>query len=268
MNRLTPKQRDTIVEVFKSFKNNDIKFVILRRHEDLPNSIAGDNSQVPDIDIYVPKSDFNKAVEKCKKLGFETRSGVSKRPAWLLNEIISDPIGIIQKSISYPQDAVRTVYDAFFPHIGKNKNNSYDIAYENKYAYQMCNNNLMLDIKNHLSHKSPMDGSRIRVDKQIEEHIISNRKLKDNLYYIPSPPDELAHIVAHGLFEYDGKFPQYYKNRCQHLLDIVLDRQQYEEQLLELFELLFFDAGDFVFDLVKNKEFDNIKPKLIRYSDY
>ena len=79
---------------------------------------------------------------------------------------------------------------------------------------------------------------------------------------MPSPPDELAHVIAHCVADYDRAFPEYYADKYDSLRETVLSNRQYRTQFGELLEYLFDDDAAAVFNTVATDEYSSITEPL------
>lgn len=125
----------------------------------------------------------------------------------------------------------------------------------------------MIDLQTDIAYESPMNGSKIPVDPSVTEGMLERRREK-NCFYVPTPADELAHIIPHCIFDKNGEFSTYYVDRCDELFDSV---QADEEQLRlfkELLDKVFFKAGQLVFDHVRENRYSDIRVELKQFSEY
>lgn len=126
---------------------------------------------------------------------------------------------------------------------------------------------MTIDLVNHLAYESPMDGSKIRVDPAVEEAMFDRWRAHGS-FYAPATPDELAHLVCRGVFDYDGEFPDRYVSRCDALVEAVRAGAEADEQFRDLLSHLFYEADSLVYDLTTAGEYDAIRSRLWRYADY
>ena len=125
----------------------------------------------------------------------------------------------------------------------------------------------MLDIRNGLAYRSPMNGTRIRVNPAIDNGLFERRRRVEGLF-VPSQPDELAHIICHSVFDKEGNFSRYYTSRCQKLFEQVQADPQLNKVFKDVLKLIFFNADRIVYSSVKNEELDQLLDKLYSFSDY
>ncbi|WP_148860257.1 hypothetical protein [Natronococcus pandeyae] len=262
--QLTDNQAEILSSTFERFNDSGIEYVLLRRWEGLPEYIPGDDVKTLDVDILVAEDDFNNAAEVVKNVQFDQSTSPPGINALILHaaqnpkqaasfisnnttEALSRVVGVTKQSISTPSES------------------PYDLATQNSYAYQVNRNGVLLDMKNHLSHVSPWNGTRWRLDPTIEQQMLGRRE-KHGHFYRPAAPDELAHIATHCVFEYDGEFTTYYEERCQALKEQMGDKEW--EQLSELLELIYFDASEVVLQNIRQGTYNSIRSELRVYADY
>lgn len=131
----------------------------------------------------------------------------------------------------------------------------------------MENEELMIDIRNNLAYISPMDDSRIQVKPSITDQFFDRRELY-NGFYVPSPCDELTHILCHCIFDKKGTFSEYYIDRCNELTKTVINDSEQHKQFKSLLSEVFFDADQLVYDMALEKEYNNILSELYQYDEY
>lgn len=263
----TSKQR-ILERLFRGFNSDDLKYVILRRYEQLPKVIPG-----RDIDIFIEAAEFHRAIEICEGLGFDQESN---------DRTILSGARLVVKGLQKPtrtaeilRNSPHSVEDAFgiqLPdRISPSRNmDPYDYATKGKFddlEYVMTGHGIKLDLKPHISYESPLGGKQIRVHPKVEKRMLDRRRQR-GLFYVASPPDELAHVLAHVIFDYQGDIPEYYRSRCVELSETVINDEEYDEQFRELLKLMFFDADDKVYDFCRSQCFENMFTELKTYRDY
>ncbi len=253
-------------EVMDSFEQTNIRFVVLRRWESLPDKIVGDTIKQLDIDLLIAADDFDRAVEHVETPDANTKTSTSAPGLGdLIAQAVKNPARAVMYASSNAANAVRQVSDATASTVSGTLQTPYEMASESSYAYQVERQGVLFDMKNHLSHVSPLNGDRWRLDPIVEEQILDRRQLQ-NGFYTPSPPDELAHVVTHCVFEYEGEFTSYYAERCETLKEQMSTEDW--EILEELLSHIYFQAGDLVLRRIEDGEYDSIRPDLRSYDDY
>ena len=260
---LNKDQKQAINKIFKTYNDNNIKYVILRRHERLPETIPGRNSKKLDLDLLISSEDFNTAVKLANMNGFNKQTA-STTIRTLVQESLQNPTDAVAELTGNFTESMNRLADVMKEPMASSKT-YYEIACESNYSYKLTSHNLILDIKNHLNHVSPMHGNRWRLAPTVEQQMLIHRE-KRNDFYKPSPPDELAHIISHCIFEYKGKFTEYYSQRCDYLIEKMDsdDWERFEKILADIY----FEASEIVLTGVNSRNYDDIRPRLRRYSDY
>lgn len=257
MTEYSKQQQIRIENLLSSLKNKEINYVIPRGYQNLPKSVPGG-----DIDIIVQGSDYVKAIDICKQHDFSSTSTKTNNIIGLVSRAVGKPSRAAEMIINEPRSVVREVTDT----IAATKKNGNQIA--SRYSeFKAKHNGIMIHISNHVGYKSPYNGQTIRVDPVVEE-MIHKRSIRVNSYYIPSPPDELAHLICRGVFDHKGKFPKYYVEWCNELRDEVLSDETYRSQLQNLFKLLFYNAASVVIENVEDGTYNKIKSDLIQFDGY
>lgn len=265
---LSTSKQKVLRWLFQSFNSNDLKYVVLRRYEQLPEVIPG-----RDIDLFVEATEFQRAIQICEELGFNQKS--SDRTILTGARLVVKGLQKPARTTKILKNSPHSVEDAFgiqLPdRISPSRNmDPYDYTTKGKFddlEYIMTGHNIKLDLKPHISYKSPLRGKQIRVHPKVEKQMLDRRREQGSVY-IPSPPDELAHVLAHVIFDYQGDIPEYYRSRCVELSETVINNEEYNEQFRELLELMFFKADDKVYEFCKSRCFEHMFDGLKRYSDY
>lgn len=250
--RLESEQQETITEVLEGLERCDIRYVVLRGHEDLPNVIQGS-----DIDLFIDPEAFDNAIDLFKQT-LKSTDGTIDRVVRLAVLGVTNPSRSAAMILNSPGDAVQYVWKSL---------TTTEFSDRNYVEHSFGDGDLDFHIVNHLAYKSTLDGSQVRVDPEVETAMLNRRVDRDGIY-IPSEPDELAHLLCRGIFDYDGTFPRRYQSRCDELYEVVRQRKKLEDRFRTLLSKLFYDADTLVYDLVAAAEYDSIRSRLRSYADY
>lgn len=249
---LSRASQERLERLFRAFDSRGIRYVVLRGYTGFPTAIAGN-----DVDLLVDSSSFAAAVELCRS-DFEAVESLTRNAVDLLSLGLRNPRRAVGQAVSSPGDVITFVKRSLVAD---------EFSDRNYVARSFEREGLVLDVVNHLAYTSPLDGSQIRVDPPVEE-LLLERRVERDWGYAPAPPDELAHLVCRGLFDYDGEFPRRYVSRCDRLVETVYDNPDIDEQFRDLLARLFYAADAPVYDLVREGEYDSLRSELRRYSDY
>lgn len=242
----------TVRDLFESFEQQGLPYVVLRGHEALPAGVAGS-----DLDLLVGPAVFKEAVELCSRK-FDPAESTARGALDLLAVGIKQPRRAIAFTVDSPGEALAFVEKSL---------GTAEFS-DRKYVQRtFVDGDLSVDLVNHLAYTSTLDGSMIRVDPAVEQAMLARRTRSDGVY-VPAPPDELAHLVCRGIYDYDGVFPDRYERRCDRLSAVVRDDDSMDGQFRALLSRLFYDADKLVYELVATGEYDSIRDRLRRYSDY
>lgn len=245
-------QQETLTSVLGSLADRDIGYVVLRGHEPLPSAVRGS-----DIDLFIAPASFDDAV------------ALFQRELEAAESTLAGAVGLAVLGARHPREAASLAVGsprAAASYVRKSLTTA-DFAARDYVRRTFADGDLVFDLVNHIAYTSTLDDSKIRVDPEVEAAMLDRRVDRDGLY-VPSPPDELAHLVCRGVFDYEGAFPERYRARCDELAETVRSRNRLDEQFRELLSGLFFDADTLVYELVVAGDYDAIRPRLRRYSDY
>ena len=271
---LGPNERALVAGAVHRLNDEGIPYAVLRRYEGLPEFVPGPDEKTVDIDILVHHSRFNDAVQVLRGLGFSSLT-LQTRGMWRL--VVAGarrPWKALHRVTRSPSASVATVRKALSARANgaePQAGDPYQQASSGNYRHLMRYGNVSLDLKNHLAHVSPMNGARIRIDPRVEERMLERRESANGFLYKPAPPDELAHLVAHCVFEYKGHFDEYYTGRCAELARQVFDGASgngRDQQFRELMGLMFYKAGDLAYDRVRKGDLHDLRPALRAFADY
>lgn len=249
---LTSSHRNALDRLWQAFNERNVPYVVLRGYEGLPESFMGS-----DIDVLTAEESFDTAVSQSKRV-FHPSESISRNALDLVSLVVRNPNGALTDILQSPRNAVYTANRRLF---------SSDVSSRGYVERQFEASDLKLHLVNHLAYVSPMDGSRIRVDPVVEEDLFGHR-VEHGAFFVPAPPDRLAHLICRGVFDYDGDFPARYTSRCETLLDGLQSDPGDLERFRELLSHLFYQADTLVYNLVTAGEYDSIYSELIRYADY
>jgi len=250
--QLNAPQRRALDSVWRAFDDRDVTYVVLRGYEGLPESIGGS-----DVDVLVADDSFDAAVSYCKRT-FEREESLALNAVGLASMVAANPQGVVRDVAASPTRAAA---------VAKRRLVSSDVSSRQYVERSFDAAGLTIDLANHLAYRSPMDGSKIRVDPAVEDDMFDNR-VDRGAFYAPAAPDELAHLVCRGVYDYEGEFPERHASRCDALVEELRSDSERDERFRELLSELFYEADNLVYDLVTDGEYDAIRSRLRRYSDY
>lgn len=250
---LTRTQRDAVLDVFSAFDRAGVKYVVLRKYVDLPLSLPD-----PEIDLQIQAEYFEEALSLCQAHGFRNEHTMTSDIAELVRRAVAKPDETVRWLREEPRGTIRLITDTTKPYSrGSHGYRTVKLAFDG----------LVLDVKKHLAYRSPMNRERIRIDPYVEAKLFERRIERGELY-VPSPPDELAHLVCHCIFDKEGSFSGYYVERCDELVEEVSKDDLYRSQFKKLLEHLFFDAADLVAGRVYDREYNSLRRGLYQFDDY
>lgn len=249
---LTDDQRAALARTWSAFDDRGITYVVLRGYTDLPDSIAGS-----DLDLLVAPDSFPDAVSFCKHT-FESSESIPQNALDLALLVANRPRTVARDVARAPTEMVATA---------KNRLVSSEVTGRGHLERAFDAAGLQLHLVNHLAYKSPMNGSKIRVDPAIEDAMFDHRT-RNGAFYTPAPPDQLAHLVCRGIFDYEGDFPDRYKARSEQLFEEIQADAEMRERFRDLLSQLFFQADTLVYQHIEDGAYDEIRSALRQYSDY
>jgi hypothetical protein len=246
-------EQQVLRDVFEAFDEHGAEYVVLRGYRNLPESTPGG-----DIDLLIDPEGFRRIDSALMDVDISPRSSNSSNALTLVSEGIRNPIRAARLLFGNP----RRLIEISREYLSGTERISPNLK-ETKYEH----GDVILHFTNHLSYQSPMNQSDIRVDPDVEQMMLNRRK-RSEPFFVPALPDELAHILCRGIFDYEGSFPSYYKETCSHLVEEIKTDPKADEQFQDILSLLFFDASDIVYDLTINGKYDQIRSSLYRFTDY
>ncbi|RQG92062.1 hypothetical protein [Natrarchaeobius chitinivorans] len=259
---LSPDEQSVLESVAHSLSEDDISYVILRGFVDLPERVWGD-----DIDIFVHEDDFDAVFGVME----DAIPGDPNRKAPIREQLsvaLEDPRESVRRVLSEPKIVIDHLLIRRKHQNLDEPDNKVKLA---KFAYgdsRSKHETLRFDVWNHMCYSSPLHSGKYRVDPEIDRLMLRDR-VQHNGFYVPSPPDELAHLVGRTVFYYneDGP-PSYYMDRMNELRDTVLSNESQDEKLHRLLKLMFFDAWETAYLLIDERKYGSIRGELEAFSDY
>ncbi|WP_255194012.1 hypothetical protein [Natronobeatus ordinarius] len=253
----TGREQRQLEELFGAFEEADIGYVVPRNYRGLPEYVHGG-----DVDVLVRSDYYAEAIARAEALGFEAQSSATDGLSELIRTGLSKPRAALAFATNHPGRLVEHVRRT----MGWVDHGNGEVA-QHYAERKLYDGDLMVHLMNHLAYTSPLNGVQIRVDPRVEEALYERSRLVDGLR-VPSPPDELAHLVCRGVFDKEGSFPNYYVDRCEELKADVYGSDSTRTTFESLLSMLFFDASAVVYDHVDRGEYDSIRRELIRYDRY
>lgn len=247
------QQRQALTQLVDGFESADVEFVIPRGHADLPDAFPGS-----DLDVLVAPSSFDQAMDAAAATGFAAGGSRLENGYELLVEGLSQPRLAIRYARETPGELLEYTRQQLSPGrtTGRGLRERHVVA-----------NDIDVHLFNHLAYASPMNGAMIRVDPDVEAAMLDRRR-RGTVGWVPSPPDELLHLVCRGVFDYAGSFPEYYARRCDDLVASLRGDSTAEARFRRLLEPVFFKAARVVNDHVFDSRYDDIRGALFRFAEY
>lgn len=249
---LTDDQRAALVHTWSAFDDREITYVVLRGYTELPDSITGS-----DLDILVAPDSFEDAVSFCKH-SFASSESIPQNAFDLALLVANRPRAVARDVARAPTEMVATA---------KNRLVASEVTGRGHVERTFDAAGLQLHLVNHLAYRSPMNGANIRVDPAIEDAMFEHRT-RNGAFYTPAPPDQLAHLVCRGVFDYEGDFPDRYVARSDQLFEEVTTDADALERFHDLLSQIFFQADTLVYQHIEDGAYDEIRSSLRQYSDY
>ena len=236
MNGLTQGERRKLMAFFEGMNGQDIRYVILRKYEGLPDRVDDD------VDVLIDAGDFEHALELATEIGLERATdGISVPQA--VSVAIQDPLSAAKKGLDLVRDT---------PSLQTGEQSvRRDEPVKRKLVYR----NLDIDAVNHLA--CP-EGSKRCVPRTVEAEMLTRRRRLGE-FYVPADVDELAHYVVHCLVDYEGVFPPYYAPKCGALAEAIGGDAGKRAEFRKLMEVLFGDAAEPLTERVLSGDFDRLR---------
>lgn len=250
--RLRDDQQRPLLNAFDSFEERTVRYVVLRGYDDLPEATTG-----RDVDVFVEASSFDAAIRVCED-DFE-----QERPT------IGNVIQLASAGVSQPQKTLETIATSptHVIEIAKKTVTTTGFSSRNYIERTFRDGEVVIHLVNHLAYTSTLDGSQIRVDPAVEAAML-DRRIETDGFYVPAPPDALAHLVCRGVFDYEGDFPDRYVSKCDELRRRVTSDPRLDEQFQSLLSKIFYSADTVVYESVLAGNYDSIRSDLRQYADY
>lgn len=250
-------EQQLINSIFSSLFQHELEYVVPRSYQELPERVTGG-----DIDVIIRPDELDTAAAICDEQGLSKRETAGTQLAGLAHRTIQDPRHAVRVLFSRPQQAFDELRSAVQPET----NNGDQLAAE--YTEQKYEQgNLIIHFMNHVAYTSPHNNATVRVDPTVEEFLYQRSRTVGGIP-APAPPDELAHLICRGIFDYGGRFPEHYIKRCDELQSEVLADNRWQQAFEDLLSLLFFDADGVVLDNVEEGSYDTIRDDLVAFAEY
>lgn len=247
------KQSEKVEEFFTELNNHNISYVILRSYESLPHA-------VPNGDIDILAEDTGKVAEIGKSLEFkESRHNFKDNLAEISRKLVSSPVSMFNTLVSNPTGSIKRVLneDITTPRL---------MGVDEEKIYF---DDLMIHITDRVHYQSTLNNSRILTSETVNNSILENRRSyerEDFVFNIPSRPDELCHLVARGVFDYEEDFPDYYEEKIHNLYSEI--SKEGKKRLENLLQEIFFQASPLIIESIENQKLNSLRGKLRKFSNY
>lgn len=235
MRQLSEGEQQTISAFFTHLDDRDIDYVVLRKYEGLPSAAPDD------VDLFVDPAAFDRAVDVAESLGFGPERPASDDSASPVQGVLREPRKALRLARRLPYLVVKRLRQP--------PAQPADVEVVHRQFGEV-----KLDMANHLRYP---EWGGTRVPGAVERQLLATRQRHGDVY-VPAPADELAHVVAHCLADYRGRFPDYYVETIGYLLT-VLDADLWERARFErLLETLYGDDAAAISEWVRHGEYDRL----------
>lgn len=249
MTEFTTKEQEELEKYLNSIHNLD--YVLLRIQDEFPSQVAGG-----DIDILV------KNISTAEKIALDQGFSKQKTPlslsiAKMMGKGVRQPFKAAALIKNDPKSVIKkSLYRERADYSSLNQ-------LEEKKLYKK---NIILHLTDHLAHKSTMNNSKVRLHPDIEESFWKHSKKTKQNFKVPDKPEKIIHKICRGVFDYEGSFPDYYKEECKNLSNNLTPSQT--ERFENHCKKVFFKASDLVVRKVEAGEFDSLRNDLEKYAQY
>ncbi|MFC6733859.1 hypothetical protein [Haladaptatus sp. DYSN1] len=249
---LSAAQQQTLRETFVALDAHDIPYAVLRSYDELPEALVGS-----DVDILVDAARYDDAVAVCQAR-FEPSVPRIDNLLYIAGIAARKPLLTLRTLVTSPSDVASFIKRRLF---------ASNFGSRDYIARSFSQENLSVELVNHLAYASPLDGSMIRTAASVEQGMLA-RRLDHGVFYGPAPADELTHLIARGVYDHNGVFPERYVARCDHLRELVYSDSQSAVTFETLLADLFYGAAPLVSALVAAGEYNCIWPRLVSHDGY
>lgn len=255
-----------LINLFNKLDINKIRYVVLRGYNFLPHHCisAGTN----DIDILVDNSQFNETIRLVQELGFveDNKDPINGGYSFQIRKIIFNKIKLV---FTIGKSAVLRLFVILTNNKKLSKTrekNPIDTIVTKSKSFIFLN--LKIDLWNHIGHKSLMTEEYHRIDSTIENEMLDSRILFNDLFFVPSPPFELAHLINRIILDKEGKIPRYYEIEMAGLLEIIKNNDSHKITLSNILNKTYYNSSGIIINAIYENKLDTIRQLLLRFRDY
>ncbi len=250
--KLNPQERKMLTSVFAKMIELGIRAVILRGLIVLEK--PGTHPSQTDVDILIEDGQFTQTVSLLISLGFLEKKEKGKA------KIIGKKI---VKGISRPQKIISWLTSGKFSNLY-----SENLGHMNVLIRTFTFERITLDIWEHLGHRSLLNNRLWQIDRNIEEGMINTRVLVDGLFPTPSSQFLLAHVLNRIILDKEGVIPEHYRSAIRNLVSEIAENEEKMSSFENILEKTYYSAWEMIKYKVFNFELENIREKLLAFSDY
>lgn len=236
MRQLSESEQVAVSEFFAALDDDGVDYVVLRKYEELPSAAPDD------IDVFVDPVAFDRAIELSESVGFESE----EKPA--ADKSTSPLEGVLRNPVKAPRLARR------MPNLVVKRLRQRPQQPDDVQVVHHQFGDVKLDMVNHLRYP---EWGGTRVPDRVERQMLENRRRRGDVC-VPAPADELAHVVAHCLADYNGQFPAYYVEKIEALVDELDSDPEERERCYTLLEALYDDDARTIFEGIRRGNYDQL----------
>jgi hypothetical protein len=236
MEPLSADEQGTVAAFFAALDDHGVDYVVLRKYEGLPSAAPDD------IDVFVEPSAFDRAVDVAESLGFG--------PEWTPESAApSSPIQAVLRNLQKAPRFALGLPALVVKRLRQPPAQPTDVKVVHRQFGAV-----RLDMANHLRYP---EWNGTRVPDHVERQMLDERERYGDVY-VPAPADRPAHVVAHCLADYHGRFPPYYVDLIDGLVASFDSDPEARARFERLLEALYGDDATAISDWVRRKEYERL----------
>ena len=246
------------VSVFKKLEEAKIPCVLTHKWEGYPDLKTGMG-----IEVLVDANNYTRSLEILENYGLKSPSPEPSSSS-ILSRFAANPLDNVVSLLRSPKDTMMRAVQTHREEPTRTRSNNRLVT-----ETILRGDDVSFRVLNHLGYIPLIwEEDKLRVSPRFENDMLKNRVGVSDSVYIASAPDELAHLVCEGVFDYGGRFPTFHKRRCTELWMKVQDDVEEYSRLIDNLSILFYNADSVVLEGLQNQTYDNILPHLKTHADY
>ena len=246
-----------IERTLEDLDDADIQYVFTHKWRGFPN-LKPDN----EVNLLINEDQYDESLEIFDSNGFNTLTSTEKEG--IVDAFVSNPSSSLLSLATSPVETTRKALQIYHGDSGRTVSNKRLVT-----ECSLKTNGIGIKVANHLGYVPYLwEEKKLRITPELEREMLKQRDRVQGPIYVADLPHELIHLICDGVFNHEGEFPHFHKERCEELWNEIQQSEEDREYFENCLDLVFYQASSVVLECLSEKNYEQLLPKLMCYTKY